>query len=416
MRFLFAIDNSYDKNGPTQMLTRRLCIALAQKGHDVDLLDMQAAGGTVSVEIPLVKVHTFNRGDGRQVKDFFSPEELALHKPLSIIKGLARNRRWWRTLYLWKLKKRDLNQFDIQKGIEQLCRDNKYDYVVASCAPHYTAFALLDAKIPYNKAVYMCDPYYLGEYFTKNSHKKQEQKLYETVKIAFVTEFMYEDYTNSVFSSYINKVRPLPLPGIQKNVFKACPATDKSSFIDCVYVGNFYWLIRRPDYLLKLFIEMNSPRLRLKLVVGGPLYNFPEDYFEEAKKLLGERFIMEGPLPYEQAYAAMQNANILINLGNSNANMLPSKIFDYFSFCKPILNIRSIENDPTNGYFAKYPLAHTVSVEDDVNIAAHSARDFCETAGEKPLSFDEVQKIYMENTPEYVAAQLLKSISEIQKD
>ena len=104
----------------------------------------------------------------------------------------------------------------------------------------------------------------------------------------------------------------------------------------------------------------------------------------------------------------MAGADVLINLGNTVTNQLPSKIFEYFSSGKPILNLCANPSDPALRYFARYPLALTLFAND----ASAPEKLRCwlaETAG-KRLDFAQSAALFAENTPAAVAKELLRGL------
>ena len=75
---------------------------------------------------------------------------------------------------------------------------------------------------------------------------------------------------------------------------------------------------------------------------------------------------------YEKAIEWLKDAGIIskcYNLsliespfdGNKVDNQVPSKIFDYISLGKPIINVYTSEKDPALEYLKQYPLALNIS-------------------------------------------------------
>ena len=102
------------------------------------------------------------------------------------------------------------------------------------------------------------------------------------------------------------------------------------------------------------------------------------------------------------AVSTTYKADILLNIGNSISNMVPSKIFDYFATGKPIVNVQKIENSPDMEYFEKYPLQFTLK-EYENRMDYENLYSFIKNNKNSSISFDKVKQIYETATPEYVA-------------
>jgi hypothetical protein len=53
----------------------------------------------------------------------------------------------------------------------------------------------------------------------------------------------------------------------------------------------------------------------------------------------------------------MREADILVNIGNDAPYQLPSKVVEYISMGKPILNVAKIEEDSSREFFKAYPVS-----------------------------------------------------------
>ena len=88
---------------------------------------------------------------------------------------------------------------------------------------------------------------------------------------------------------------------------------------------------------------------------------------------------------------------MLVNIGNSVDNFMPSKIFEYISTGKPIINVYKIPECPTLKYLAEYPLALCVSEEEirqDLPGCAAKVRTFCLENRGKRVSAEEIGRLY----------------------
>ena len=97
---------------------------------------------------------------------------------------------------------------------------------------------------------------------------------------------------------------------------------------------------------------------------------------------------------------------MLLNISNTLDNQVPSKIFDYFSMGKPVLNLQKIENCPAEEYFEKYPICFNMKEFEKAD--SGMLYEFLKSTKGRKLDFDEVEKIYSKATVEYVAGVMAK--------
>ena len=104
----------------------------------------------------------------------------------------------------------------------------------------------------------------------------------------------------------------------------------------------------------------------------------------------------------------LNKANVLVNVGNSVTNQVPSKLFDYISKGKCILNTYKNYNCPTLKYLKNYSLAINVFEKTELN---NDSVKFIETQIKnymsKTISFSLIEKKYFNCTPIYVSNQIL---------
>ena len=101
----------------------------------------------------------------------------------------------------------------------------------------------------------------------------------------------------------------------------------------------------------------------------------------------------------------MEESDILINIGNTIDNQVPSKIFDYISKRKPIINLYKISNCPSLKYLKKYPLALNLE-ESDKAFAENKEKINCflkDLDSLHKISTEDILNIYQDCTPSYCA-------------
>jgi glycosyltransferase involved in cell wall biosynthesis len=131
-----------------------------------------------------------------------------------------------------------------------------------------------------------------------------------------------------------------------------------------VFCGALYRSIRNPRGLLKLFAELVARNEPWELHFVGATRDCEQE-FEPYKNLLNQRIFIHGIMPREAAIQHMQNADALVNLGNSTAYQLPSKLVEYVMLKRPILNLVINPNDTSAAFLRSYPWAITIHEDNE---------------------------------------------------
>lgn len=310
----------------------------------------------------------------------------------------------------WRLK-------EIVKKCCKLHDINHYDAVLSVSQPfksHYVADAFLD-QIPERIKwfVFEFDPFSYNKELFK-SQKKREKKFKDEFNIfskcdkLFLTPELYQFYQKTPFSRFMHKAIAVPFPTIQP--FKLNGNIPKDLFINthkinCVFAGRLYERIRNPNYALKLFSEIDN-NIHLTLIS-----NYTEEKNASSIRS-GTNTITLLPLqPRETALSYIQNANILVNIGNTVEFQIPAKIFEYMSMGKPIIHFSKFHNDPAIKYLSKYPLVLVIHEwEKELPVHKQKIKQFCYCHKEKNLSFSEVSEALCGLDSESVSNKFIENI------
>ena len=91
---------------------------------------------------------------------------------------------------------------------------------------------------------------------------------------------------------------------------------------------------------------------------------------------------------------------------------VPSKIFDYISTGKPIINFYYNEKSPTLYYLDNYPLCISIKTSEDPIEVNKKIKDFVDKSIDKTVSFDFVQQQFKECTPSYIASVFINDLND----
>ena len=248
----------------------------------------------------------------------------------------------------------------------ELCRTENYSAIISVSDPFSSHLAGRKVKSDYPQVIWLVD---IGDPFCfrddipvnnlklyKNLNIKVEREIFKEADSISVTCQPTADEYVELFPEFKNKIEVIPpllsiTPG-QKRAGSFFPA---SNSLRILYIGTLYRSIRSPEFLLKLFamLSQQNPGNRIELHFVGAI-NRCEDLFEQYRQLIGNQIFLHGQVDRDSATCAMEEADLLVNIGNGNRYQLPSKIVEYASLGKPILNLSTIDEDSSQLFLKDY--------------------------------------------------------------
>ena len=143
-------------------------------------------------------------------------------------------------------------------------------------------------------------------------------------------------------------------------------ATNKVSSpgeVHCLYSGTLQKQVRDPELA---FCVLNSIANNISEKI---YFDLCGQIDSESKKLYDEgrykfKLIEHGWISENQLYSFLENADVLINLGNMESHLIPSKLFKYMATGKPIIHFCLTEEDPCISYLKQYGNAYIVFASD----------------------------------------------------
>ena len=247
--------------------------------------------------------------------------------------------------------------------------------------------------------LYQVDPCSTNWTRAKREYKKNvafEKEIYKKADAIITMPVIYNDIQHLITAETKDKFYPMELPLISDPKVKF-NETEKTGKIKCIFSGLIYAGIRDPLYTLKLFEKLiNVEQVELHLV-GVTKEELPVEFRES-------NIVCYGRVSAAEAQEVMNSADVLVNIGNLMNNQLPSKIFDYISLGKPIVNVCKNRDCPTLPYMEKYPLSLNLFEEEDLlELQIEKLAQFLEESKGKHLEFSEVEKLFETATPKYCA-------------
>lgn len=307
------------------------------------------------------------------------------------------------------------------REVKHIIKCQQFDILIGVSAPFQAPYGVVKAKIKSIPFIYyQLDPY-STHYLHPDPHKGlvQEEAVCKKAIHIIMTELIKKDYENSALSVYLKKTSVLPYPafeerGRKNDIIVNRVVTSNKSSIHLLFVGSLYGDIRSPLFVLKLVYALKMLGHDIVIDFIGPILHPLDNETMKIAKALEETATFHGKVSYEQAQEWIEKADILVNIANSVPNQMPSKIFEYFSSGKPILNLYKIEKCPTLPYMDKYPYSFSISETQPMNrpLLDRVWLFLTEMRG-KELSYHQVREIFSENTVQSVSEEFLRLLSNI---
>ena len=309
-------------------------------------------------------------------------------------------------LGVFKVFNIDLIDRMYKKQIESVCKKYSIDVVISLSAPFYTAKGLAKANITAKKIVMLFDPY-AKHYIYKNPRtEKQEKAVFDAVHHIFVPHLIADEYNRNNLSAFEFPCLMTESTDENTNISTQLLPADKTNI---VYCGSLYADIRSPEYLYELVKKADNPNLHIT-IVGGVYGSFNNEFNTKYADFIKQHVTLIGKVSKEKAREYLSAADIVVNIGNTIDNMLPSKVLECISTGKRVLNLCQIENCPSLTYFKKYGNSLDLYTKNEIdNNTLCRFADFVNT--EKYIPQNEILQKFEAATPQYVAQQLIAAIN-----
>ncbi len=203
---------------------------------------------------------------------------------------------------------------------------------------------------------------------------------------------------HSTCKSYFDRFHFFDIPGIVKpKESTIAPRFIRPDKINIVYAGILSLPDRDPEYIINALALTDIVRdLNLIFLCTGA----GKEKLGNLKKTFPGTITISGFVDREELAAIYQNADVLLNFGGPNPNMVPSKVFEYLSYGKPIISTYYIDNEASLKYLEKFPLA--ICIDQRLSIVSNSNKMNTEIHSllGKFILFKTIQDLYSNNIPD----------------
>lgn len=295
------------------------------------------------------------------------------------------------------------------KTIDALYKQYSIDAIIAINLPFDGVFAATKIKEKHNDIVFI--PYFLDPFASSVRHKlipdsiaNKKALIAEKEVLEKANEIIVQNEHKGHFDfCYSNEIK-------NKIIYLGAPLlTDLHNFnksIDTnhkyiIYAGVLDKVWRNPQFIFQVFNSIKS--LKLVMYVTG-------DNGWVKKMAEGICNVeVKDPIPHEKLLGIMERASGFLNIGNSQLEAAPSKLFEYMSYCKPIISTYRVDADSSKKYMSQYPCGLLLDERNqDYKVAADIIDNYFLT--QKRISFEEIRSIFWTNTPDAVVQCISKHL------
>ncbi len=307
--------------------------------------------------------------------------------------------------FTYELVSPDINIIYFHKYYKQavkLIEENSYGAILASSGGFFSQIVALKLAQKYKDIkimpIFLDPPITINFLYKKNRpyYRKMvqyEKKLFEISDAILLESNLYlamrEQYRE-------DNLCEIGIPLVKKRYEDNESVAYDSKQI--LFMGTLWKSIRNPEYTLKLLA--NFQEFSVSFYGGNATKMVLEEY-----DLTNAAY--KGCLEHTEVSEMIKKSGYLLNISNVNIVQTPSKIYEYISYGKPIINIVKSPHDKTIELIKRYGNGISLLEGEAANIGMLT--EFLE----KQIQIKEYKEITEEfrlNTPEYVASIILKNL------
>lgn len=300
---------------------------------------------------------------------------------------------------------------EVRAALERI-QFERFDLIISISGFYEASYAGLKFaqkhKIP--MLLYQVDPCTTNQLYPIRSYQRRfklEQDLYRYCTYVITTPIIQREMSTKFQEYYINKMILMMFPNVEPVHEKGSDYVTSKKQIQCVFAGRIYRGARDPSFTISLFSNLHTDTIKLTMV--GVDKKGLIDYLDTS--VLPSSIECCGNLPFEEAQDAIEDADILVNIGNLIINQLPSKLFEYISSGKPIVNVCTSHDCPSIPYMERYRLAiNLFACDENIEEQTQALKRFIFDNAGKRLAPEQIVREFPECTTAYCAKKIAQVI------
>lgn len=181
----------------------------------------------------------------------------------------------------------------------------------------------------------------------------------------------------------------------------------REGWINIVYSGLLSPAQRDPVPFINLLNQCrDAERINLLFFSMGA-----DEELKKAEESFRGSIVRHGYIPLNELHTLYMHADYLLNVSHINANMVPSKIFEYMSYGKPVISTYISDNDSAKNYLSRYPEGLCLDLKKPKADNVAALNDFF-AAGHVQVPYQDVKATFAANTPDTYLATIDKLLSD----
>lgn len=417
---LVIVESFMHRPSPNGICMAKVVDELKKRGGDVTVLTTITENDQpIEEEIEGVKVYAFKRSLGEYIL-LKSENKSGLKKYIYKVSARFVLRSWlilscfrWpqRSLflsnrYIAKAKKlRKKKPFDavvsVYMGIDEVAAGRR----IKKCFPEikfyiYTLDDMSGRKYPKLFGTNVC----------LRAIMNWENKVFAYADKICIMNSHVEHYKDKNYDKYREKFKVMDIPLFEMpkedNLLAYSDLEEKKNEnVKIIYTGAALIETGNPTYFVEHILP-SLPHCELHLYgrMSPTVKKCLESHF-----LFGKRIFIHGMIPAADIKQVQDESDCLITFGSDNPNMIPCKIFEYFSRRKPVINIYYSDNDSAYPYVEKYGYSVQLLSTDNDDENVKKLDEFIRMISEMEIpGADALIKTFWNNTPFPMAETLLQ--------
>lgn len=412
MKILCLVDRYYPDSSANTICCDNIAEILKGKGHSVDFLAIKNSPDDKDFDIykgsNVIKIETYQHRLLRKYGEKYHANKWMdfpwafrrFHGVLQKVKIP------FKPLTTGLVSLDTLNVKDIANKIKKL--NIKYDCLLSYSMPFefiVISGKLMDLGIAKRWYPIFLDPYVFNTTLSKHKigfRKRLAQKTLEKANHIFMVDgIMSENIKKDYVPKYHKDTTEIFIPMLKECKVKQTKQNNEKPLL--CYTGGFYRDIRNPEKMLQILSKLDNIEFRWFGRGCEDIVNREKINFKNSE------FVIGGKVEHERCIQELFYADFLINLGNSITNQMPSKIFEYIAYGKPIINFYFSEQDMCLPILEKYPLGLNINLNNSSEKDIETLSKFIKENKGKQLSYEEATK----NLEDYKIENVAKTILDI---
>lgn len=238
----------------------------------------------------------------------------------------------------------------------------------------------------------------------QKSIERWEKLAFKSADLIYLMQAHHNYYNTNKYNSFRHKIKYMDIPLIYElEVKKTIKITPSSPHF--VYTGLMSKETADPGYFIQLLSLSNWAQS-----VTFDIYGHITDEISQklSKHNSGSLHICtHGKVSHESILSIQQNAEFLINFGNSNSCAIPCKIFEYISAQRPIISFYKSDQDASAHYLKKYPWALLLDERIPLEQNSRILKEFITRIMNSTIEPIDITSMFINNTPEPIVHEIL---------